>query len=108
MSAPTSRRTIPMTKTPKPAPETGKRRGRKAAASLADANTPPTHAVTVPAAPKGKIEMLVGLLRQEGGATIEAMSVATGWQIHSVRGAISGAIKKKLGLTVTSEKTDGR
>ena len=32
---------------------------------------------------------------------------ATGWQAHSVRGAISGAIKKRLGLKVTSEKSDG-
>jgi Protein of unknown function (DUF3489) len=34
------------------------------------------------------------------------MMQATGWQAHSVRGALSGALKKKLGLTVSSDKTD--
>jgi hypothetical protein len=58
-------------------------------------------------APKGKIGALIDLLRQPTGATVEAMMAATGWQAHSVRGALSGAIKKKLGLVVSSEKTDG-
>ena len=49
--------------------------------------------------------VLVTLLRDEAGATVEAMSAATGWQAHSVRGAIAGALKKRLGFTVTSEKT---
>ncbi len=56
--------------------------------------------------PKGKLGLVVGLLLRPEGATIEALSEATGWQLHSVRGAISGALKKKLGLTVTSEKTE--
>jgi hypothetical protein len=47
------------------------------------------------------------MLRSNKGATIEALSKATGWQAHSVRGAMSGAIKKKRGLGVTSEKVDG-
>ncbi len=42
------------------------------------------------------------------GATIEEIVEATGWQAHSVRGAISGALKKKLGLAVTSEKVQAR
>ncbi len=59
-----------------------------------------------PKAPKGKIAILIGLLNQPEGATIAAMMEATGWQAHSVRGAISGSIKKALGIAVVSEKTD--
>jgi hypothetical protein len=53
-----------------------------------------------------KLASMVAMLRKPDGATIAEMMRATGWQAHSVRGAISGAIKKKLGLTVTSEVTD--
>lgn len=49
---------------------------------------------------------LVELLRRPHGASIAEMMKATGWQAHSVRGVISGTIKKKLGLTVTSEKAE--
>ena len=55
----------------------------------------------------GKIPLLVGLLRRPQGARIDEMMAATGWQAHSVRGALSGAIKKALALPVVSEKTDG-
>ena len=34
------------------------------------------------------------------------MMSATGWQAHSIRGAISGSVKKALGLNVQSEQTD--
>ena len=56
--------------------------------------------------PKGKIATLVELLSQSDGTSIGQMMDATGWQAHSVRGALSGAIKKGLGLPVVSEKTD--
>ncbi len=59
-------------------------------------------------APGGKIATLVALLERPEGASVEAMTAATGWQAHSVRGAMSGAIKKKLGLTILSEKSEGR
>ncbi len=58
------------------------------------------------AKPKGKVASLVELLRQPDGTTVEAMMAATGWQAHSVRGAMSGAIKKGLGLKVLSEKAE--
>jgi len=48
------------------------------------------------------------MLRAPDGATIEEIMAATGWQSHTVRGAMAGALKKKLGLEVTSEKVDGR
>jgi hypothetical protein len=51
---------------------------------------------------------LIEMLRTEGGAAIEEIMVATGWQPHTVRGAIAGALKKKLGLEVSSEKVEGR
>lgn len=45
---------------------------------------------------------LIMLLQRDGGATIDEMVAATGWQKHSVHGTISGALKKRLGLPVTS------
>ncbi len=51
---------------------------------------------------------MIDLLKRKKGATIEEIVEATGWQAHSVRGAISGTLKKKLGLAVTSERVDGR
>lgn len=55
-----------------------------------------------------KQAMLIEMLRSPDGATIEEIVAATGWQPHTVRGAIAGALKKKLGLEVTSEKVEGR
>jgi hypothetical protein len=48
------------------------------------------------------------MLERPEGATIEQIVAATGWQPHTVRGAFAGALKKRLGLTVTSEKVEGR
>ena len=51
--------------------------------------------------------MLIDMLRRPEGATIAQIMAATGWQAHTCRGAFAGALKKKRGLTVTSEKADG-
>ncbi len=61
---------------------------------------------TSPAAvrPGTKQALMIDLLKRKKGATIDEAVEATGWQPHSVRGAISGTLKKKLGLMVASEK----
>jgi hypothetical protein len=55
-----------------------------------------------------KLAALIELLRRPAGATIPDMMEVTGWQAHSIRGAISGALKKKLSLEVSSEATEDR
>jgi hypothetical protein len=55
-----------------------------------------------------KQAVVIDMLRRPEGATIAELVAATGWQPHTVRGAFAGALKKKLGLTITSEKEDER
>lgn len=71
------------------------------------------HAAT--AAPTGrkkregsKQALMIERLRSVEGATLSELVEATCWQAHTVRGAMAGALKKKLGLTIVSEKVDGR
>jgi hypothetical protein len=61
----------------------------------------------VPAPASSKSETIRRLLERRGGASIAELSEATGWQAHSVRGYLSGTLKKKLGLTLISAKEDG-
>jgi hypothetical protein len=55
-----------------------------------------------------KQAQLIAMLRRAKGASIGEIAEAFTWQPHTVRGAIAGALKKKLGLDVTSEKDDKR
>ena len=74
---------------------------RKQAAEAAAPKVPTIRAGT-------KQATVIAMLRAQGGVTIEEIMAATGWQSHTVRGAMAGALKKKLGLDVTSEKDDAR
>ena len=53
-----------------------------------------------------KLDVLLNLLRQPNGATIQELATNTAWQTHSVRGALAGTLKKK-GHVITSEVHDG-
>ena len=55
-----------------------------------------------------KLSQLEGLLRQPEGATLAQLVSALGWQPHSVRGAMSGSLKKKRGLKIADEKAEGK
>lgn len=75
----------------------------------------PDTAAGIEAAPKArklregtKQAALIAMLRAPDGATIEEIATALEWAGHTVRGAMAGALKKKLGLTVTSEKVADR
>ena len=46
------------------------------------------------------------MLKRPAGATLDQIIKATGWQPHTVRGFFAGALKKRLGIEVTSEKRE--
>jgi hypothetical protein len=87
---------------PASAPKAERTGRAKAAPKKGDAKAPRK------ARADSKQARLIEMLKRKEGASIEEIVKAFGWQPHTVRGAIAGALKKKLGLEVTSEKVDGR
>ena len=94
--------------------------GEPAWGAATGADTTPEKPARAPKAPRGadsapapkhrdgtKEARLIEMLRRKEGATIPQIVDALGWQPHTVRGAFAGALKKRRGLTVTSEKVDG-
>jgi hypothetical protein len=79
--------------------KTGKAAKRKATVTKAAAAGKPTPRTGT------KQALLIEMLKRPEGATVEQIAAATGWQHHTVRGAISGALKKKFGLTVETTRT---
>jgi hypothetical protein len=55
-----------------------------------------------------KQALLIEMLKTPDGASIAEIAKATNWQPHAIRGAISGALKKRMGLTITSKKVAER
>ncbi len=72
------------------------------------AATKSTNGKSATVRPGTKQTLLIDLLKRKNGATIAEAVNALGWQPHSVRGAISGTLKKKLGLNVTSAAIENR
>jgi hypothetical protein len=94
--APTAADTAPVEPEPKK-----RRRPRKATPAGADvAPVPKTRDGT-------KQAQVIAMLRRKQGATIAQIVEATEWRSHTVRGFFAGALKRKLGLEVNSEKAEG-
>ena len=85
---------------PKATPHRSSTRHRKP-----NASAPPQTLATVPA-PLNKQSHLIDLLHRPDGSTLSELMSATGWQAHSIRGIISGVLRKKLGLVVIRFKSD--
>jgi hypothetical protein len=83
--------------------EPARRRASAAKARAKPAKAAPADKPTLRAGTKQA--QLIELLRRPEGATVEQIAAATGWQHHTIRGAISGALKKKLGLNVEATRT---
>jgi len=69
--------------------------------------TPKASKQPAKANPDKKSTQVLQMLRRQQGATINELSIATTWQPHSVRGFLSGTVKKRYGLKLTSEVIDG-
>ncbi len=54
-----------------------------------------------------KTEKIFDLLKRPGGVTLKQLAKASGWQPHSVRGFLSGTLRKKRGIPIESTKTEG-
>ena len=87
--------------TKKPTRPTGPRIVRGKATKTRKAAPTPTKSIS-------KQDQVLALLRRQEGASTDEIVAATDWQPHSVRGFLSGAVKKRLGIDVISEKgSDG-
>lgn len=113
------KRTPPSSKTPKntssakPATKTAAKRtaaAKKATAKKSIASKSPPRPQPAPAAPATvaatKQSQLIALLGSSG-ATMAQMMTLTGWQAHTVRGMLSGSLRKRLGLNVQAEVSEG-
>jgi Protein of unknown function (DUF3489) len=80
--------------------------GRQAVGGKRKASVKKDTKPTVSARRDTKQAKVIAMLKRPSGATVDQIMKATGWQPHTVRGFFAGALKKRLGIEVTSEKRE--
>jgi len=80
---------------------------RKTAAKLNRSKKAKQAAAGIDSKRSTKTAAVLAMLETRNGATVTEMAASTGWQHHSVRGFLSGTVKKKLGREIASELVDG-
>lgn len=105
-NATTSRKASPPASHPCKTPASAALRRTPKATRHQDCDASPASATYAPRA-QSKLAQLIDLLGTRSGASMAQMIALTGWQAHTVRGAISGALRKRLGLNVQTHLEEG-
>lgn len=108
-SSPSSSSKSPAAKSPaaKPARAASGSRSKAAAATKPAVKRGKPALAQAPEVTTTKQSQLITLLRSAAGASMEQMMALTGWQSHTVRGMLSGSLRKRLGLDVQCQRVDG-
>ncbi len=104
---PKAAKNSPTQKATKPKTSAATMRAAAKAPRLASKSSPELQSAVESARSDTKAAAILKMLGRDNGATIKELAAATNWQEHSIRGLMSGNLKKKRGLLITHSVVDG-